>query len=123
MAQGDGYRVGGIVGLGDGTEVEDAFCHIHHLMFGGIAVAYHGLLDLHGFVFKDRDARLLDSQQDHAPGLGYLDAGGHVVAEEQLFDGHRLWLCQLHKLRHIVVDFAQAPEKVRVRGRGNGPAA
>ena len=49
---------------------------------------------------------LLDGQQDDASGLGHLDAGGHVVAEKQLFNGHRIGLSQGHKLRHIVVDLA-----------------
>ena len=49
---------------------------------------------------------LLDGQQDDASGLGHLDAGGHVVAEKQLFDGHRIGPGQRHKLRHVVVDLA-----------------
>ena len=86
--------------------MENAFRHIHHLMLGGIAVAHHGLLDLHGLVFKNGYIGLLDGQQDDTSGLGHLDAGGHVVAEKQLFNGHRIGLGQRHKLRHVVVDLA-----------------
>ena len=64
MAQGNGHRVGGIVGLGHRGQVENAFGHIHYLMLAGIAVAHHGLLDLHGLVFKHRNICLLTTKKN-----------------------------------------------------------
>ena len=61
-------------------------------MLGGIAVAYHGLLDLHGLVLIHGHTRLLDCQQNDAPGLSNLNAGCDIVAKEQLFNGHGIGL-------------------------------
>ena len=92
MAQCDGDCIGGVVGLGCGVQVEDAPGHVLDLVLGGVAVANNGLLDLHGLVLVDGHPRLLDGQQDHAPALGHADAGGDVLAEEELFDGHAVGL-------------------------------
>ena len=123
MAQGNCHGVGGIVGLGHGGQIQNPLGHVHDLMLGGVAVANHGLLDLHGFIFINRDARLLDSQKNNPSGLSDLDACGYVVAEEQFFDGHSVGPGQLHELCHIVVDFSKAPIEVRIGGRGDGAAA
>ena len=50
MTQGDGHCVGGIIGLGHALQAEDPLGHVHDLMLGGISVAHHGLLDLHGLI-------------------------------------------------------------------------
>ena len=84
VAQGDGDGVGGVIGLGHGGQVEQARGHVLHLVFGGVAVAHQGLLDLHGLVGIDRQPCLPDGQQYHAPALGHADAGGDVLAEKQL---------------------------------------
>ena len=83
-------------------------------MLGGIAVAYHGLLDLHGLVLIHGHTRLLDCQQNDAPGLSNLNAGCDIVAKEQLLNGHGIGLGQLHELCHVVVDLPQTPVEVRV---------
>ena len=122
MAQGNAHRVRRVVGLGNGGQLQKPLGHILNLMLGGVAVAHHRLLDLHGLVLKNRHSRLPDSQQNHAPALSHVDARSHIVAEKQLFDGHRLGLRHPQKLRHVVVDHFQPPGKIRIGRRGNGPA-
>ena len=122
MAQGDGDGIGGIVRFRHGLQMQEPFGHILHLMLRCIAVAHNGLLDLHGLVLKEGDTSLPDGQQDHPPALGHIDAGGNVLAEEQLFDGNHIGLCHPEKLRHIVVDHFQTPGKVRIGRCGNGSA-
>ena len=50
-------------------------------------------------------------------------AGGDVLSEEQLLNGHGIGLGGFQKLLHIVIDDLQPPGKFRVGGRGNGSAA
>ena len=56
-------------------------------------------------------------------GFRKTDAGGDVLAEEQLFDGNHIGLCYLQKLHHIVIDHFQPPGKIRVWRCGDGTAA
>ena len=92
-------------------------------MLGGIAVANHGLLDLHGLVRIHLQPRLPDGEQNHTPALGHPDAGGDILAEEQLLDGHTVGLADLQKLAHILIDHFQTGRKIRVGRGGDGPAA
>ena len=94
--------------------------HILDLMLGGVAVAHHGLLDLHGFVLVDGDTGLLDGKQNDTAALGDADAGGDVLTEEQLFNGHCFGLGNLQKLGHVVIDHLQPQRKVRTRRGGDG---
>ena len=77
--------VGGIVGLGDGLEVQHYAGHLLNLLLHGLAVAGDGLRGLHGCVFVDRHAALRRSQHNDAAGLGHADDGGLVVLVVQLF--------------------------------------
>ena len=91
-------------------------------MLAGVAVAHHGLLDLHGLVFINGDTGLLHGKQDNAPRLGNVDAGGNVVPEEQLLNGHGIRLFRQKQLHHVVINNAQPPVKIRVGGCGDGAA-
>ena len=66
MAQCDGDGIGGIVGFRDLFQVQQALGHVLDLVLGGVAVAYHRLLDLHGLVLMDGNPRLLNGEQNHA---------------------------------------------------------
>ena len=116
MAQSDGDGIGGIVGLGHGGKMQKPLGHVLHLMLGGIAVTYHSLLDLHGLVFKDGDARLPNGKQYHTTALRHIDTGGNVLSEKQFFDGNCFGFGLLQKLGHIVIDDFQPPGEFRIGG-------
>ena len=92
MAQCDCDGVRRIVGHGHLQEIQNPAGHVLHLMLGGVAVAHHRLLDLHGLLGIDGQPRLPDGQQDHPPALGDADAGGDILTEKQFFDGHGIGL-------------------------------
>ena len=98
MAQGNGDGIRRVIGLRHGGQVQQPFGHILDLVLGGISVTNHGLLDLHGLVFKDRQPGLPDGQQNHTAALGNIDAGGDVLTEEQLFNSHHFRLGYLKQL-------------------------
>ena len=111
VAEGDGHgqRIGGVVGLWDGGQVQQHPGHLLHLFFHGLAVAGDSLLDLHGGVLVDGQARLRRRQQDDAARLGYADDGGLVVLVEQLFDSQRLGPGALDDLFDARVHLVQTP--------------
>ena len=82
MTQGDCHRIGSIVRLGRLREPQNPLGHIHHLMLGGISVANHRLLYLHGLVLGNLQTRLPDSKENHTPALGHTDAGGDILTEK-----------------------------------------
>ena len=122
VAQGDGDGVGGVIGLGHGLQMQQPPGHVLDLMLGGVAIAHHGLLDLHGLILKNRHPGLPDGQKNNAPALGHVDAGGDVMSEKQLLNGHGFRLGGLEQLGHVVVDHFQPPGEIRI-GRGGDGAA
>ena len=123
MAEGDGNGIGGIVGLGHLLQVEQPTGHILHLVLGGIAVANHRLLHLHGLIGINRQTCLADGQQNHTTALGNTNACGHVLTEKQLFNGHGIGLGLLQKLSHIFIDDLQPGGKIHAGRGGDGAAA
>ena len=115
--------VGGIVGLGDGLEVQHYAGHLLNLLLHGLAVAGDGLLDLHGCVFVDRHAALRRGQQNDAAGLGHANDGGLVVLVVQLFDGEGLGLVTLADVEYALINFNEALFKGRVLLGDDRPVA
>ena len=63
----------------------------------------------------------LGNIQDNAPGVGHGDAGGNVLAEKQLLDGHFIGLKLGDEGLHVLGDLHQ-PGGQRLTGRGgDGP--
>ena len=122
MTQSNGNGVRRVIRLGHRGQTQQPPGHILNLVLGGVSIAHHCLLDLHGLIFRQGQPRLLDAQQDHPPALGHIDAGGHVLSEKQFLNGHRIGFCHLQKLGHIVVNHFQPPGKRRIGRRGNGAA-
>ena len=122
MAQGDGDGVGGVIGLGQLVQPEQALCHVHDLTLGGVAVAHHRLLDLGGLVGGDLQPRLADGQQNHPPALGHADAGGDVLTEKEFLNGHGVGPGGPEELAHILVDHLQPGGKIHARRGGDGAA-
>ena len=61
--------------------------------------------------------------QDHAPGLGHLDAGGDVVVEKQFLDGHRIRLDLVQQGQGVLVDLGQPQVEGGMGLGGDGAAA
>ena len=92
-------------------------------MLGGVAVAHHRLLYLHRLIGKHFQPRLPDGKEYHAPALGNADAGGDILAEKQLFNGHAIGLGHFQKLAHIFIDDFQPGGKIHPCRGGDGAAA
>ena len=122
MAQGQGDSVGGIVGLGHFRKTQKPLGHIHDLVLGCVAVAHNGLFDLGRFVGSDFQSRLTNGQENDPSCLGNTDAGGDVLTEEQLFDGHHIRLGYLEKLPHVLVDDLESCGEIHTGGGGDGTA-
>ena len=88
VAERDTQRVGGVVGLREGGQFENAPGHVHDLPLVGLAVARDGNLDLRGRVLEQRDAVALRRAENHAPPVRNGDARRVVRVEEQFFDCH-----------------------------------
>ena len=120
MAQGQGQGVRGVVGPGDGFQVQQAAGHVHHLALFRLAVAHHRHLHLGGGVLVERDPALFRRVQQHAAGVGHGDAGGQVRVEEQLLDGDDIRLQLADQVLHIGADLVQPPGERQPRRGGEG---
>ena len=107
MAQGDGHRVGGVVRLRNGAQIQQTAGHIHDLPLLRLSVAHHRLLDLAGGILKDGHPPALRRQQENSPGLGHADARSDIVVEKQLLHCHGLGLELGQQQVHIVGDLPQ----------------
>ena len=123
MAQSDGDGISRIVRLWHFLQMQQPLCHILHLVLGGIAVTYYRLLDLGGLISIYLKTGLPHSKKDHTPCLGNTNTGGDILSKEQLFDGHRVRLCHLQELSHILINDLQPGGKIHTRRGGDGTAA
>ncbi len=108
VADGDGQCVGGIVGMRRLGEVQDAGDHVDHLMLVGAPVAHDGLLDLIRGVFGQRQSLFLGGHEDDAPRLGYPNARGDILGEEQLLHRHDRGVVLVDDGRQSPVDRSKA---------------
>ncbi len=123
MAEGDGQRIGGIIGARNGLEAQQCTGHLHNLHLLGAAIADHRLLDLQRCILINRDILLGAGQQDHAAGMAHLNAGGDIGIEKQLLNSYSIGLKGLQQGIHILIDLRQPLRKGRT-GRGcNGTMA
>ena len=86
VAQRHRQRVGG-VGLWRAVELEQAHHHGLHLLFAGVAVADHRLLDLQRGVFGNRQIGQHQRRQRRAARLAQQQGRGRVDVDEHLLDG------------------------------------
>ena len=120
MADGDGQRIGGVIGPRDSLQLQQPPGHIHDLPLLRQAVAYHRLLDLHGGIFVYRQVHFLRRVQQYPPPVGHGNTGGDVLAEKQLLDGHLIWLELPDQLLQIASDLHQPGCQRHTRRGGNG---
>ena len=92
-------------------------------MLGGVAVANHCLLDLHRLIGSNLQTCLPDGKENHATALGDPNAGGYILTEKQFFNSHRIGLCHLQKLPHILVNDLKTGRKIHACGGGDRTAA
>ena len=82
MRNGDGQRIGGVIGFGDLIQLQQSAHHILHLAFVRAAVTGDSLLYFVGGVFKGFNARLLQAEHDHAACLSNRQRGLDIGLEE-----------------------------------------
>ena len=121
VADGDGQRVGGVIGLRHGPQVQQTAGHFHHLLLFRFAVAHHRRFDLQRGVAEHRHPLLLRRQQQHPAGFRHGDGGGAVGGEKELLHRHGVGAVLLQQHPHIVVQLAQACLQ-RQLGRGGDGA-
>ena len=92
MANGDGQRVGGVRGLGDLGEPQQARDHLLHLRLFRPAVAHHRRLDGQRRVLADFQSGGGGGQHRHPAHLTQLQRGLHVDGVEDVLDGNQLRL-------------------------------
>ena len=85
MRDGDRQRVGGVGRFRLGLGQQD-FQHHQDLVLVGVAGADHGLLDLVGRIFRDRDPEHRRRQHRDPARLAELQGGDAVLVDKSLFD-------------------------------------
>ena len=88
MDDGNGERIGSIIGLRNGLQTEVKPDHFLHLFFMGVTIAGDGHFDLVWRIFKNRELILFSDEQADATSFGDRDAGGDVLFEEEFLDCH-----------------------------------
>ena len=104
--------VGGI-GLGRLGKVEEGLHHLLDLLLGGLAVADHGLLDLQGRVFEDRQPPRDAGYHGGAPGLTKLQGALDIVGEKDVFHRHGIGGVPVDDLRDPPEDLLKAAGEIR----------
>lgn len=92
MAEGNGQRVGCIIGARNGLEVQQRTGHFHNLFLLSAAVTDNRLLDLQRGIFINSHILLGTGQQNDAACMTNLNACGDIGIEKQLLDGHGIGL-------------------------------
>ena len=87
MADGDGEGIGGVGGLGNLIEVEQARHHLLDLMFFSAAVAHDRGFDGEGRVLGDFEPGGGGGQHGDSAHLAEFQGGFHVGSVENIFDG------------------------------------
>ncbi len=109
MADGDGERVGRVVGTRLLGQAEQRLDHARHLVLRRAAAAAHRALDLLGGVAGTADGLLAGGEHRHAAGLPDRERGPHVLAEVELLERHRVGLVLAQQILERAVDLGQAP--------------
>lgn len=92
MDDSDGEGVGGVIGLGDGFELEVDADHFLDLWFVGHAVSADSIFNLIWAIFEDGEIVLFCNEKTDAARLGDRDTGSDVLLEKELFDSHDVGL-------------------------------
>ena len=87
VADGDGQSVGGVGGLGNLIEVEEARNHLLHLMFFGAAVSDYGGFYGERRILGDFEASGSGGEHGDSADLAEFEGGLDVGSVENIFDG------------------------------------
>jgi len=123
VADGNGQRIGSIIGTRDRLEAEQGAGHLHDLHFLGAAIADYRLLDLQRGILVDGHILLGTGQQNDPSCMTHLDAGGDIGIEKKLLDGHRVGLEGFQQGMHILIDLHKPLGKGDTGCRGDGAVA
>jgi hypothetical protein len=122
VADGDGERVGGVVGPRRLGQREQRLDHPGHLALVGAPVPAHRSLDLLRGVVDAVDALLAGGEQDDAPRLADRERRPDVLTEIQCFEGDGVGPVLLDELAQTRVDGGQPARGGQPGGGGDDPA-
>src|SRR5665647_620052 len=122
VADGDGQRVGGVVGRGHLGEAEEQLHHLLHLVFLGAAVADNGALDLRRGVLRAGVTGLDGREQCHAARVPELERATDVRRVEDALNRHALWTVFGQECGELLVDPEQLCRKAEARRRDDSAA-
>ena len=103
--------------LGSFLHIQKTLDHIDHLRFFRVAVACDCLFDLHGRVFKHRDAALITREQNNTAAMRHSDAGGYIFGKKQFFNRYCVRSERVDQLFEVLVDHIQTWGKRRIGRR------
>ena len=121
VGDGDGQRVGGVVGLRDARQAEDHLGHLLHLDLARASVPGDRLLDLQRRVLAGRGRELRGGQVEDALGLADRQRGLDVDVHEEILEHDDVGREALDEPPRLVVDLPQAHVGV-VLGGGDDAA-
>ena len=107
MTEGDGYAVGGVVGMGGFIQIQELANHGLHLKFIGVAVTCERLFDGCGRIFGQRQIGESSRKQGCAARLANGDSGCYIASEEKLFDSNFMRLELSDQFLYVEEDLAQ----------------
>ena len=116
---GNGERVGGIIGLGRLGKVENFRNHINHLLFIGTAVARDRLFNLVWRNFDKIQIMLSGGKQDDAASLRNSDSRRGILPEKKILDGYCVGIEIVDKSVELGKDFKQSVLHESLRTCGN----
>ena len=116
---GNGERVGGIIGLGRLGKVEDFRNHVNNLLLVGSAVARDGLFNLVGRNFDKVKIMLSGGKQDDSARLRNRDSRRGILSEKKILGGYCVGFEVADKGVEFGKDFKQTVLHESLRTCGN----
>ena len=116
---GNGERIGSIVGLGRLGKVEDFRNHVNNLLFVGTAVTRDGLFDLVGSNFDKVKIVAGGGKQDNSARLRNRDCRRRILAEKEFLDGYNVGVEVVNERVEFGKDFKQTVLHKSLRACGD----
>src|SRR5665648_201615 len=123
VGDGDGQRVGGVVGLRDARQAEDHLGHLLHLDLARASVPGNRLLDLQRRVLAGCGLELRGGQVEDALGLADRQRGLDVDVHEEILEHDDVGREALDEPQRLIVDLPQADVGVVFRGGDDAAVA
>jgi hypothetical protein len=98
MADGDGQRICGIIGMRSVRQTENQADHLLYLGLISFPIANHRLLDLRWGVFRHGDVPLRRGQKDRASRLSNRHCRRHVLSKKKRLNRYSVRSMEIDQL-------------------------